>query len=93
MAMCQFLEKLAKYRHVIGFRSSWLIPFASYAHAQKRDLSFVNLLRLVSDYRDAYDRATFYYPDEIERAEQWQRYLELEQAGAAEDSDTYRRTG
>ena len=32
----------------------------------------------MSDYRDAYDRATFYYPDEIERAEQWQRYLELE---------------
>jgi hypothetical protein len=45
---------------------------------------------LVSDYREAYDRAIFYYPEEIERNEQWQRHLELEEAGAAEDSDAYR---
>ena len=90
MAMCQYPENLAKYRHIIWFRSSWLIPFASYAHAQKRGLSFAKPVKLVSDYREAYDRDIFYYPDEIEPNEQWQRYLELEAAGAAEDSDTYR---
>ena len=47
-------------------------------------------MKLVSTYKEAYDRAIFYYPDEIERSEQWQRYLELEAAGAAEDSDLYR---
>jgi hypothetical protein len=90
MAMCQYPDSLGKYRHVVGSRSPWLIPFATYAHAQKRGLSFTKPVKLVSDYREAYDRAIYYYPDEIERNEQWQRYLELEAAGAAEDSDVYR---
>ena len=90
MAMCQFLDNLGKYRHIIGYRSSWLIPFATYTHAQKSGFSVAKPVKLVSEYREAYDRAIFYFPDEIERNEQWQRYLELEGAGAAEDSDTYR---
>ena len=55
-----------------------------------RGLSFTKPVKLVSTYKEAYDRAVFYYPDEIERNEQWQRYLELEAAGAAEDADMYR---
>jgi hypothetical protein len=90
MAMCQYPDSLGKYRHVVGSRTSWLIPYATYAHAQKRGLSFAKPVKLVSTYKEAYDRAAFYYPDEIERSEQWQRYLELEAAGAAEDSDLYR---
>ena len=64
--------------------------FVSYAHAQKRDPSSVKPVKLVADYRDAYDRAIFYYPDETERLEQWTRFLELHEAGAAEDSNVYR---
>ena len=90
MAMCQYPANLGKCRHIIGYRSSWLIPFATDVHAQKRGLSFAKPVKLASDYRGAYDRANFYYPDAIEGNEQWQRYLELEGAGAAEDSDTYR---
>ena len=90
MEMYQYPEMLARYRIGIGQRTSWLIPFASYAHAQTRDLSFVKLVKLVADHREAYDRATFYYPDEIERLEQWSRFLELQEAGAAQDSDVYR---
>ena len=77
MAIFQYPDSLGKYRHVVGSRSSWLIPFATYAHAQKRGLSFTKPVKLVSTYKEAYDRAIFYYPDEIERNEQWQRYLDI----------------
>ena len=90
IAMCQYPENLGKYRHIICFRSSLLILLVAYAHAQKRGLSFAKPVKLVSDYREAYDRANYYYPDVMERNEQWQRYLELEAAGAAGDSDTYK---
>ena len=90
MAMCQYPDPLGKYRHLVGSRTSWLIPFATYTHTLKRGLSFAKPVKLVSTYLEAYDRAIYYYPDEIERSEQWQRYLELEAAGAAEDADMYR---
>ena len=93
VAKCQFSEMLARYRHVEGRYTSWLMGFSSNAHATGRDLSFPHLfpIKLVSNYREAWDRCCFYYPDEEERAIQWNNLLLLIKAGAEEDTDEYRK--
>ena len=67
--------------------------FSSNAHATGRALSFPHLfpIKLVSNYREAWDRCCFYYPDEEERAIQWNNLLLLIKAGAEEDTDEYRK--
>ena len=91
VAKCQFSEMLARYRHVEGRYSSWLMAFSSNAHASGRDLSFPNTfpIKLVTNYREAWDRCCFYYADEEERAVQWNNLLLLIRAGAEEDTEEY----
>ena len=69
------------------------MAFSSNAHATGRDLSFPHLftIKLVTNYREAWDRCCFYYADEKERAIQWGRLLQLIDAGAEEDADEYRQ--
>jgi hypothetical protein len=70
MGPCQFPEMLAPYRNVGGRHTTFLTAFSSNAHATGRDLSYYKPLKLVCDYREAWDRAIFYYDDEEERL--WQ---------------------
>ena len=93
IAKCQFPEMLARYRHVEGRFTSWLMAFSSNAHATGRDLSFPHLfsIKLVMNYREAWDRCCFYYTDEAERTTQWNNFLMLIDAGAEEDTDSFRK--
>ena len=68
IAKCQFPEMLARYRHIEGRFTSWLMAFSSNAHASGRDLSFPHLfaIKLITNYREAWDRCCFYYTDDEE---------------------------
>ena len=48
-------------------------------------------IKLVMNYKEAWDRCCFYYADETERTVQWSHLLQLIHAGANEDADEYRR--
>ena len=56
MGPCQYPEMLAPYRNVEGRYTTFLTAFSSNAHATARDLSYYQPLKLVCDYREAWDR-------------------------------------
>ena len=93
LGKCQYPEMLSRYRDVDGHYSSYLIGFQSNAHASGRDLSFPHLqpIKLVLNYREAYDRCCFYYEDPTERAWQWRSLILQINAGAQDDAEEYRK--
>ena len=91
MGPCQFPDMLAPHRNVEGRYSTFLIGFSSNAHATGRDLSYNKPLKLVCNYREAWDRCIYYYEDEVERLWQWRNFLMQLEAGAADDKDDYRK--
>ena len=88
---CQYPEQIEIYRAHARYRSMFMV-WSSNAHATARDLSFVSLMPVlhVSTLRQAYDRCIFYYPEETERAYQWNIGLQLIRAGAERDAPEYR---
>ena len=81
-------SRTCTYRHELTSLSPGTLT-----HATARDLSVPHLfpIKLVMNYREAWDRCYFYYADEKERAVQWNHLLQLIDAGGQEDMYEYRQ--